>query len=98
MKNAEYTCAVCGKMHTDIISRAKCEIACTEKAAEEARKAAELKKKEEQKTRKAEVDKAFESLHKLVTEYVKDYGHYEYDNGEDNTDFYWPSRLWHNFW
>lgn len=91
MKNAEYTCAVCGKMHTDIISRAKCEIACTEKAAE-------LKKKEEQKTRKAEVDKAFESLHKLVTEYVKDYGHYEYDNGEDNTDFYWPSRLWHNFW
>lgn len=93
-----YTCGVCGKEYNNILDRAKCEIACSEKAEEEARKAAELKKREEQKTRKAEVDKAFEYLHKLVTEYVKDYGHYEYSDGGEDTNFHWPSRVWHNFW
>jgi hypothetical protein len=93
-----YQCGICGKEYNNVLDRAKCEIACTEKAEEEARKIAEAKKKEEQKVRKAEVDEAFEHLHKLVTAYVKDYDHYEYGDGGDNTNFYWPSRLWHNFW
>lgn len=93
-----YKCGICGTEHKHVLDRAKCEIACAEKAEAEAKKAAEAKKKEEQATRKAEVDFAFETLHKLMTAYVKDYGHYEYgDDGED-TNFYWPSRVWHRFW
>lgn len=90
-----YKCGVCGKEHPNVLDRAKCEIACTEKAEKEAKKAAELKKKEEQKVRKAEVDLALENLHKLVSAYIKDYGHYEYSDGGENTNFYWPSRTWH---
>jgi hypothetical protein len=93
-----YKCGICGKEYNNVLERAQCEIACTEKAAEEARKAAETKKKEEQKARKAEVDEAFENLHSLVTEYVKNYGHYEYGDGGDDTNFHWPTRLWHSFW
>lgn len=94
-----YKCGICGTEHSSVLDRAKCEIACSEKAEEEARLAAEAKKKEEQKLRKEAVDKAFEHLHELITEYVKDYGHYEYsDDGGDDTNFYWPSRAWHRFW
>ena len=93
-----YKCGVCGAEYNSVLDRAKCEITCTEKAEEEARKVAEAKKKEEQAVRKLEVDKAFEELHKLITEYVKDYGHYEYSDGGEDTNFHWPSRLWHNFW
>ena len=93
-----YKCGICGNEHNNILDRAKCEIACAEKAEEEARKAAEAEKKEEQKVRKAEVDAAFEHLHELMTAYVKDYGHYEYSDGGEDTNFYWPSRLWHSFW
>lgn len=71
-----YKCGVCGKEHPNVLDRAKCEIACTEKAEKEAKKAAELKKKQEQKARKAEVDSALENLHKLISAYIKDYGHY----------------------
>ena len=56
------------------------------------------KKKEEQNMRKEAVDKAFENLHRLISEYVEDYGHYEYENGGEDTSFYWPSRAWHRFW
>ena len=93
-----YKCGICGKEYNNVLDRAKCEIACAEKAEEEARKAAEAKKKEEQKARKAEVDEVFEHLHKLVTDYVKDYGHYEYGDGGEKTNFYWPSRVWSHFW
>lgn len=93
-----YKCGICGSEYDNVLDRANCEIECVKKAEEEARKAEEAKKKEEQKVRKAEVDAAFENLHKLVTAYVNDYGHYEYaDDGED-TNFYWPSRLFHRFW
>lgn len=93
-----YKCGVCGNAYEDILARARCEIACTEKQAEEAKKAAETKKKEEQKLRKAAVDEAFEILHKLINAYVKDYGHYEYGDGGEDTNFHWPNRLWHHFW
>lgn len=93
-----YKCGICGKEHPSVYDRMNCEMACVKKKQEEERQAAEAKKKEEQNTRKAEVDAAFEHLHKLVTAYVKDYGHYEYSDGGEDTNFHWPSRLWHSFW
>lgn len=93
-----YKCGICGKEYNNVLDRAKCEIECSHKAEEEAKKTEEAKKKEEQKTRKAEVDTAFEHLHKLVTAYVKDYGHDEYSDSGEDTNFYWPSRTWHRFW
>lgn len=98
MENEIYQCSICGTFHDYVIDRAKCEIACAERAEAEAKAAAEAKKKEEQKIRKAEVDEAFKNLHKLMTAYVEDYGHYEYSDGGEDTNFYWPSRLWHSFW
>lgn len=93
-----YQCGICGTSYNNILDRAKCEIACTERIEAEARKAAEAKKKEEHNVRKAEVDAEFERLHKLVTAYVRDYGHYEYGDGGEETNFYWPSRVWSHFW
>jgi hypothetical protein len=93
-----YKCGICGMEFDNVLDRAKCEIECSRKAEEEAKKAAEAKKKEEQQLRKSAVDEAFEHLHKLVTAYVKDYGSYEYDNNGEDTNFYWPSRMWHRFW
>ena len=87
----EYKCGVCGKTHTDILSRAKCEIACTEKKAEEERKAAELKKEAEYATRKAEVDAAFDHAYELREKFLKDYGSYTYSKTENNSnDLYIP--------
>lgn len=93
-----YQCGICGKSYKNVLDRAKCEIACTERIEAEAKKAAEEKKKVEQTLRKKAVDEAFENLHRLVTAYVKDYGHYEYGDGGENINFHWPSRLWHSFW
>lgn len=94
MKNTEYTCAVCGKMHTDIVSRAKCEIACTEKAAEEERLAALRKKEAEYGKRKEEVDNAFNTAYELKEKFVKDYGNYSY--GWSSTSSEQPS-IWRFF-
>lgn len=93
-----YKCGICGKEFDNVLQRAKCEIACTERIEAEAKKAAEEKKKAEQILRKNAVDESFENLHRLVTAYVKDYGHYEYGDGGEETNFHWPSRLWHSFW
>ena len=93
-----YKCGICGKEHDNVLDRANCEIECVKKAEEAARRAEEAKKKEEQTMRKEAVDEAFENLHRLITEYVKDYGHYEYGDGGEDTNFHWPSRLWHGFW
>jgi hypothetical protein len=98
MEDKIYQCSICGTFHHCAIDRAKCEIACTERAEQEAKAAAEAQKKAEQQVRKAEVDLAFEHLHTLMTAYVKDYGHYEYSDGGEDTNFHWPSRLWHSFW
>lgn len=93
-----YKCGICGAEHESVLERAKCEIACAEKAEAEAKRAAEAKRQAEQQVRKAEVDLAFEKLHTLVTAYVKDYGYYEYSDGGEDTNFYWPSRSWSSFW
>ena len=91
-----YKCGICGKEHSSVYDRMNCEMACVKKQQEEERKAAEAKEKEEQKARKAEVDAAFTKLYDLVGAYVRDYGHYEYGDGGENTNFYWPSRMWHS--
>lgn len=93
-----YKCGICGKEYSSVLDRAKCEIACAEKAEEEAKKVAEEKKREEQKTRKAEVDAALEHLHKLVGAYVEDYGYYHYGESDDSYNFAWPSRWLDHFW
>ena len=93
-----YKCGFCGAEYDEIHDRTNCEIACHKRLAEEAKAAAEAKKREEQKTRKAEVDAALEHLHKLINAYIKDYGHYDYDNDGENTNYHWPSRLLHHFW
>jgi hypothetical protein len=93
-----YACGICDKEYATIAERSQCECNCIKRVEEEAKKAAEVKKKEEQQLRKAAVDEAFENLHRLITAYVKDYGHYEYSDGGEDTNFHWPSRLWHGLW
>ena len=91
-----YKCGFCGTAYDEIHDRMNCESACHKKQAEELKAAAEAQKQAEKTVRKAEVDLAFEHLHALVTAYVKDYGHYEYDG--ETTNFAWPSKLYHRFW
>lgn len=93
-----YKCGFCGTAYDEIHDRMNCEAACHKKYEEEIKAAEEARKREEQKTRKAEVDAALEHLYTLINSYIKDYGHYEYDNDGENTNFHWPSRLLHHFW
>lgn len=69
-------CGICGKEYHDIESRARCELACVKRHAEEAKKAAEAAKKEEQKRRKAEVDVIRAKYLELRNAYIEDYGFY----------------------
>lgn len=91
-----YKCGICGKEYSNVQERMNCEMACVKRQQEEEKKAAEAKKQAEKDARKAEVDEAFERLHELMTAFVKDYGHYEYDG--EATNFNWPSKLYHRFW
>lgn len=93
-----YKCGICGSEYNNVLDRAQCEITCAKKLEAEAKAAEETKKREEQKMRKDAIDEGIKRLHKMLTDYVNDYGHYEYGDGGENTNFYWPSRLWHNFW
>ena len=90
-----YKCGICGSEHELPIERAKCELACAEKKAEEERKAAERKKVAEYAARKAEVDNAFHTANELKNKFVKDYGTYTYDL-ESNIFSVQPS-LWRLF-
>ena len=95
-KNKEYKCVLCNTWYPDVLSRAKCEIACSEKKAEEERKAAAEKKLAEKKMRKEEVDEAVANAFRLTSAFIKDYGAYEY--GDDIVkDSILPSRIWHYF-
>lgn len=85
MTNKEYKCAVCGTWHTDIASRARCEITCTARKVEEERKAAELKKEAEYEPRKNEVDDAFNKAYELKDKFVQDYGRYTYNKPVSNS-------------
>ena len=94
-----YKCGICGKEYPSIAERMKCEQACLKNQEEEAKKAAEAKKKAEKDTRKKEVTMAIEHASELLNEYIKDYGSYSYDGKKlnDTSNFFWPSRLWNYF-
>ena len=72
----KFTCSLCGKTHNDVVARANCELSRARRQAEEAKKAAEAKKMEEQKTRKTAVDNARAEYLKLKKAYIEDYGAY----------------------
>lgn len=91
-----YKCGVCGSQWSTVRERMTCERSCIKKQEEEERKAVEAKKAEEQKLRKEAVDEAIKRAAKLQSEYVKDYGHYEYE-GEIVPNVFWPNKIWHYF-
>lgn len=91
-----YKCGICGNIYDSVYERMTCEVACHKKQAEEAKAAAEAKKAAEQKMRKEAVDEAIKRAAKIHNDYVKDYGHYEYD-GEIIPNVFWPNKIWHFF-
>ena len=74
-----YKCAICGETYDNIAARIQCETKCYHQQELEAKKAAEVKKKEEQMKRKAEVDAAFDKAMQLREAYLKDYDTYAYE-------------------
>ena len=95
-RKVRYKCGICGKNHFSVYDRMNCEMSCIKKQQEEERKAAEAKKIAEQNMRKEAVDEAIKRAVKLHNDYVKDYGHYEYE-GELIENIFLPSKLWHHF-
>ena len=96
MEEKFYRCGICGSEYSNIKSRMLCECDCIKKKELEEKKAAETKKKKEQKLRKEAVDEAIKRAAQLKSEYVKDYGHYEYE-GEIVENVFWPSKIFHMF-
>lgn len=92
-----YKCGICGNEYESVQERMYCEMKCVKQQKEEARKAEEAKKASEQKLRKEAVDEAIKRAVKLQSDYVKDYGHYEYD-GEIIPNVFWPNKIWHYFY
>ena len=88
-----YKCGICGNEYESVQSRMNCEMACIKRQKEEERKAEEAKKAAEQKLRKEAVTEAIKRAAKLMNDYVKDYGHYEYE-GEIVPNVFWPSKIW----
>lgn len=87
MENKMYTkpqfkCAICGEIYDDVKARMECEAKCLKQQEIETKKAAEAKKKEEQYSRKAKIDAAYDYADKLRDEYVEDYGVYIRTNGD----------------
>lgn len=91
-----YKCGICNTEYPTVKERMSCEKSCIKKQEEEAKKAAAAKKASEQKLRKEAVDEAIRRAAKLQNEYIKDYGHYEYE-GEIIPNVFWPSKIWHYF-
>ena len=92
----QYKCGICGTIFDSIEERMKCEANCIKKQKEEAKKATEAKRKAEKETRKTEVTAAIKRANKLLEEYIKDYGNYEYYS--DTDDFKKFQKWLHNFW
>lgn len=74
MENEIYTCAICGKKHSDIESRIACETSCLKKRKEAEAKRKEYELNQKKEARYAEVEKAYQTYHNLLEAYVKDYG------------------------
>lgn len=99
---AQYKCGVCGEIYDSIQDRMNCEMKCLKKQEQEAKAAADAKKKAEQNARRTEVTKALENAYTLLSKYIKDYGSYEYNGNLKDLDMsamnHFPSKLWHYFW
>ena len=87
-----YKCEICGKEHSNITDRAKCELDCAKRIEEDAKKAAEAKKKEEQEIRRTEVEQAVNHAKKLLMAYINDYKSFEFSADEEEYPF-WTSKL-----
>ena len=92
-----YKCGICGNAYDSVQKRMNCEMACVKKQMEEEKKAAAEKKMAEKKTRKEAVDKAVNVAVRLMAEYIRDYGPYEYDENTMN-GYALPNKLWKYFW
>lgn len=93
-----YKCAICGKEYSTVAERTACESSCLNRQEIEAKKAAEAKKKEEQKARHDVVTKAIDDACTLLNQYVKDYGSYSYDGTNFNAlDDILPSKFLSHF-
>ena len=95
-----YKSGISGKSYDNIAYRIKCETACLKQQEEEAKKAAEAKKNADKSKRKKELSDAIEHAARLLDEYMKDYGAFDYekDSKDDDTiSYFWPSKLWHHF-
>ena len=73
-----YQCGICGKSYDSVLQRAKCEIACAEKAEEEARKIRRKQIEKEEEARKERLWQEEEEEEKEV---------YILSNGKKTNDF-----------
>ena len=85
-KKKVYTCAICGKEYESIPERTKCEGVCVDKQIKLEEKAKKEKKKQEQETRRLEIIKTLKCARTLLTDYINDYGSFEYDSTEEADD------------
>ena len=94
----QYKCGVCDKIYGSIAERMQCEATCLKKQEEETKRMLEIKKKEEQVARKAELDEAYEHFVKLYEAYLKDYDSHTY-SAESIGKLEWPNikSLFHFF-
>ncbi|MBQ8570294.1 MAG: hypothetical protein IJ444_02150 [Kiritimatiellae bacterium] len=90
-----FKCSVCGQEYDNAMNRAHCELNCIRKQEEEAKKAAYLKKKEEQDARHKEVVEAYDRFHELLEKYTADYGTFVLNSNVDVPTF---SKLIDHFW
>ena len=80
----QYKCAICGTIYDDLKERVNCETKCLRKQEEEAKKAAELKKQEEQDASNARVTKLINEAYAALTEHIDKYGEYALENENED--------------
>ena len=91
-----FKCSVCNKEYSNALDRAHCELTCFKRKEEEAKKAAELKKQEEQDASNARVTKLINEAYAALTEHIDKYGEYELEN-EDEDDMSNMLKFLHYF-
>lgn len=93
MDNTFYTCPYCKEEYTNPTDLAHCILSCEDKKKreEEERKQAELALVK--KTRMKEIEVAADHYHKLVKEFIKDYGSIEISSNYDD----WYPMIKNNF-
>ena len=79
----QYKCAICGEIYDQLKDRVNCETKCLKKQEEEAKKVAELKKKQEHDECKAFTDEKVTEAIKAMHEYENKYGFYTYEVTDD---------------